>query len=416
MALLPYARQRLASFIVELDRSAEGDFPYQDSKLALGHLKALFEEKHKRLEGFDETNAPDVVMQQCRLALRDLFIYLPLVGFILRSTTTRNAFEAFGPFLRLAVDILEPGVSRFDRKTKLLLSSEWDYSPFTYHTVSDLEGFLFIGLPAPESGNPLLVPLAGHELGHAVWHAYSIRNRLKSRAQAEVVKAIEANWQRYLQIFQIKIDVGELTTNLVALETWARALEWCLRQAEESFCDFLGLRIFGESYLRAFGYILSPGYGNRSERYPEMRSRVDHLLRAASKYQIDVPPDFTDLFDKDEPLNVAEADKFRIQLADQALENLLEDLISESNGIAEKAGLSPSSPDEVNRVLQRLRQIAPPEQCKTMADILNAGWKAYGDDDLWKEHPALQARRVSILKELVLKSLEIFEIERIQSE
>src|SRR5439155_22334513 len=145
-----------------------------DSKAALDQLRTLFERKLQRLEAFAPGSDLSIISQECRVTLLALYQYLPLLGFILRSTNVRNAFEAFGPFLRLAGDVLEPGIERSQRKTKLLLSSEWDYSPFTYPTIPDLPKFLFIGLPAPESANPLLIPLAGHELGHAVWSRYSL--------------------------------------------------------------------------------------------------------------------------------------------------------------------------------------------------------------------------------------------------
>jgi hypothetical protein len=38
---------------------------------------------------------------------------------------------------------------------------------------------------------------------------------------------------------------------------------------EELFCDLAGLALFGESYLHAFQYLLSPSIGfSRSEEYP----------------------------------------------------------------------------------------------------------------------------------------------------
>ena len=94
-------------------------------------------------------------------SLHDLAQYTPILGFILRSTNIRNAFEARGPLVRLAQKLLS-------KNTKLIVSSEWQYSPFVHPPIQDLKNFVLIGLPAPESSNPLIIPLAGHELGHAV--------------------------------------------------------------------------------------------------------------------------------------------------------------------------------------------------------------------------------------------------------
>jgi hypothetical protein len=417
VALLPYTQQRVRSFLLEIEHLSESEFPYLDSKAALDQLRTLFARKLQRLDAFVPQSDPNIVSQECRVTLLSLYQYLPLLGFILRSTNVRNAFEAFGPFLRLAGDVLEPGVKRTERKTKLLLSSEWDYSPFTYPTVPDLPNFLFIGLPAPESGNPLLIPLAGHELGHAAWSRYALRQEFKVSAQAEVIKAIQADWTKYQQVFPaIKIAPAELATNLFALETWRLALEWCLYQAEETFCDFLGLRLFGASYLHAFAYLLSPGFGSRSARYPAMQARVPHLVRAAKAFRVSVPTGYADLFKDDSITTASQADEYRIRIADQALEHLIGGLIKTTTEKAEVASISTPTEAEIQRVLLRIRRVVPAEKCTTIADILNAGWIAHNDESLWNETPAIKARKNQVLKELILKNLEIFEIERIQQE
>jgi hypothetical protein len=75
----------------------------------------------------------------------------------------RNSFEAYDPLRELAHKLL-------DYKPAIILSSEWEFSPFTYPAISDdLPDFVFIGLPACEAGNALVLPLAGHELGHSIW-------------------------------------------------------------------------------------------------------------------------------------------------------------------------------------------------------------------------------------------------------
>jgi len=44
---------------------------------------------------------------------------------------------------------------------------------------------------------------------------------------------------------------------------------------------------------------------------------------------------------------------------------------------------------------------------------LNASWQAYHDIDLWKSIPDVLERKDQILKDLVLKNIEIFEVEQI---
>ena len=54
----------------------------------------------------------------------------------------------------------------------------------------------------------------------------------------------------------------------------------------------------------------------------------------------------------------------------------------------------------------------PAEKCKCLADILNAAWLAYRDLAFWEHNPQIAERKDTILKELVLKNIELFEIEQ----
>jgi hypothetical protein len=111
-------------------------------------------------------------------------------------------------------------------------------------------------------------------LGHSVWAHYKLAQSFTAKVEDEVVQAIQARLTDYQQLFGTGIKPGDLTTNLFARETWRLAAEWCLSQAEESFCDFIGVRIFGASYLHAFAYLLAPSFGTRAIEYPGIETRV----------------------------------------------------------------------------------------------------------------------------------------------
>jgi len=250
MNLLACTRQRISSVLEQVKSLAESEFPHPHSRDVLAIIENELAEKAVQLDVLDEKSDTVLVKQQCGLALRALFRFLPRLGLILRSTNVRNAFELFGPLLRIAAEMLEPGVKPKDRTTKLVLSSEWDYSPFTYPLAADLPGVVFIGLPAPESANPLLIPLAGHELGHNVWYKNKLDGFVRPTAKALVVKFIGDNWAEYAAVFPYVASPKILTTDMFAQETWTPALQLVLRQAEETFADFLGLRLFGVAYYR----------------------------------------------------------------------------------------------------------------------------------------------------------------------
>ena len=392
----------------------ESEFPYEDSKQALIELRSVFKDHHDTLNNFIPSSDPATVLQACRVALVALYRYLPVLGFILRSTNVRNAFEVFGPFVRLCGDILEPDVEPAKRATRLLLSSEWDYSPFIFQNLGVLSNFVLIGLPAPESANPLLLPVAGHELGHSIWVKRSCRASFQGPVAAEVSDAIEGRLTEFNTTFGLSIKPGTVMTDLSAIESWIPAAQWCLAQCEETFCDFVGIRIFGESYLKAFAYLLAPSFGTRSKNYPSMAARTTNLLKAAGDLGVSCPPDYAELFENEPSPKLSSSDKFRLDIADRALDRLVPILLAEARQFIDSAKIPDRNAAEVDRILDRFAQVVPAARCASVADILSAAWKAQEDATFWAAETGIQQRKDEVLKELALKNLEVFEIEQMQ--
>jgi hypothetical protein len=419
MLSLEYARSRLRAFLAEVSRLRESEFPYPDSEAALDLLEQRFSAKLIHLESLGPGNDPAVIKQQCAHALTGLFDYLPILGFILRSTNVRNAFEVYRPLRRLARNVLEPTVDEARRATRILLSSEWDYSPLIYWEMPDLPDFALIGMPAPESSNPLLIPLAGHELGHSVWAKTFQTKRQTPKLQSEIVGIISGRWAEFQTVFPSlgNIQPGELTSNLYAREAWIKSFAWAMSQAEESFCDFVGLRIFGSSYLHAFAYLLSPNMaGPRPEHYPNLKTRGKNLVRAAAAYSIPVSADYDELFD-DMPAPSAPAeDAFRLSVADDVLEAVVPALIHDAGHIIESTGICLPNDRGAEQIYKRFLYIVPAEGAHCLADILNAGWLAAKDTSLWSALPHVASTRDIVLCELILKTCEVFEYEQIMRE
>src|ERR1035438_8334778 len=187
--LVAYSKNRTKAFIAEVDRIKESDFPYKHSEEALSLIKDLISENLEYLSTVGPQSDTHAIQRICTTSLDALYDYLPLLGFLIRSTNVRNGFEFYGPLLRLSRQILTKDDIR------LVLSSEWDHSPLTFQEIRGLLNFIFIGLPATESDNPLLIPLAGHELGHHLWESHSLSAKLKIPISNEVIKGIEARWQ-----------------------------------------------------------------------------------------------------------------------------------------------------------------------------------------------------------------------------
>ncbi len=419
MNLLNNTREKLSSVLKQIKQLSECEFPYPDSKDVLGIIEDIFLQISTALDGLDKHTNPDIVKAQCGLALRALFRYVPRLGFVLRSTDVRNAFEVFGPLLRIAREVLEPDVSAQDRTTKLLLSSEWNYSPVTYPQAIDLPGIVFIGLPAPESANPLLVPLSGHELGHSVWSKENLDDNLRPDVKEHIIAYITSHWHDYHQTFPYVDSPSVLTTNMFAQQTWAPALTLTLRHAQEIFCDFIGLRIFGRSYLQAYAYLVAPNVPlPRSIHYPEALKRVQYLVSAAESdlYNIDVPGGYLDLFqDRPEP-NITQVDRFRLATADTVLGEIATQLAIRADAIIQATTVPRPSEAESQRILGRFKRVVPAKGCKCLADIMNAAWIAYGDATFWVDIPQVVPRKDVILQELVLKNIELLEVEQILEE
>jgi len=406
--LVKYALDRIESVLESIRQLKASEFPYNDSEDALCRIEELFKNTLQRLDAIDAH--PDYIKQLCSISLRHLFIYLPKLGFILRSTNVRNAFETFWPLRDIARKALDPEV-------KLILSSEWTYSPMIYHEIRVLPGFVLIGLPASESSNPLLIPLCGHELGHAVWanKKGKLENIIKNTFYEEAPEHIANNWNEYSELFpSIDKPDEKLGANIFAFTRLLRALELLLKQAEECFCDFIGLKIYGTAFLHAFAYLFAPFVSSpRAITYPKLAKRVNYLIKAATKYKIEVPESYENMFENRPEPQLSSMDKLLLSISDYILDKTADKLISKAKSLISKTNIARPSDEESKRIRKRLELVVPASRCKSLADILNASWQAYHDIDLWKSIPDVLERKDRILKDLVLKNIEIFEFEQI---
>ena len=406
MGTVDHARKRVAAFIDEIYRLKQSEFPYSHTKEALDLLAKRFEHHLNSLDkASKESTTEDSLITLCSATLQDLFRYSPILGFILRSTNVRNAFEAYGPLLKLARSIL-------GNRTKLIISSEWDFSPFTYQAITGLQDYVLIGLPASESSNPLLVPLAGHELGHSVWKTESISSEFETKIEDYVLEELRGTrWREYKALFPANEDKKSLTKIFVK-PTWLPAYEWALLQTEETFCDLFGLLLFAESYLYAFAYLLAPGtFGQRSVQYPKIEQRIHRLAKAAKKMGVLVPPDF-------ESACVPEIDptefttNLLVSIADTVSDKIISDLIELVQSFAGTKNIPARDTAKVSSICHDFRfKIAPITEQHSLTNISNAGWECALDPDLWSSIPQIKPNdRDRVLKDLILKSMEVSEV------
>lgn len=406
MQTLQFARARIAAVLTEIERLKHSEFAYAHSEHALKAVEGIFKRSQDTLSRLSEQSSPDILNNECGLSLKRLFIFHPILGFILRSTNARNAFEIYAPLLRLARQTLSPDA-------KLLLSSEWDFSPFVYSMITDLPEYSMIGIPASESSNPLLVPLAGHELGHTYWKLNSLAKRFSSNVEALTVNTIRGSrWADFNQVFP-HFPQKDIDTNLFARNSWQPAYTFAMLQIEEIFCDALGVLLFAESYLCAFAYLIAPRLpGMRSPSYPNLTARAHYICSIASALGVTPPSDFVAAFeDMDAPSDPAR--KVLTAIADDVVAIAVPGVVALIRDIDIRDQLPRRNHDVVKEIASDFRLIVPTERTSSITDITNAAWLCYNDPDLWSTGPDTMdgIRKLTVLRELVLKSFEILEVQ-----
>jgi hypothetical protein len=242
-----------------------------------------------------------------------------------------------------------------------------------------------------------------------------VANNFSLKLQRDIEAAVlsevkDKRWTEYESIYS-GIKKEELD-ELFPKTTWSPAVDWALLQAEEIFCDFFGLRLFAESYLYAFAYLVSPGtLGLRSMSYPNMRKRVELLLWASEQLGIAKPTAFMEQFrDSAEPDDVRM--KFLVSIADSVSVELKARLIEYVQNVSTQKDLAIRVTANVEAIRKTYAElVVPTKHPQTLTDILNAGWACAMDEHLWKETPLIPPEdRDRILKDLMLKSMEVSEI------
>ena len=64
----------------------------------------------------------------------------------------------------------------------------------------------------------------------------------------------------------------------------------------------------------------------RVEQYPKLTTRVQNLLNAAERFDVEVPSGYADLFEDDEDPYYHDSAKYNLMLADSSLAGMVEEL------------------------------------------------------------------------------------------
>jgi hypothetical protein len=397
-------RRKIESAQAQIRQIACVDFPYEDPRLALDSLKRALDGYLEVLAAALASDDLDTIVEACKMLNLKIVEYHPLLGFLLRATNIRNSFEVYDPLKELTRLLL-------DHKPGVILSSEWEFSPFTYPTASDdLPGFVLIGLPASEAGNALILPLAGHELAHSIWSHGDVGSTLDPEINVSVAKCYLSNADEFTKIFQKDCTIDNLL-NQPVLDYLSLSCDISGRQCEEIFCDAMGVRLFGESFIHSFEYLIVPSLGgNRSEYYPPLDTRLEYLRAAAAAFSIPLVVDHQPPV-REAVRNLPARQGFALRMADAASATLLPTLLQRAEDYCERRKVPKPAPEIAREIAMGFRACVPAQGARHMANIINAGWEVYME--LVGSELALDAKdgEFEILNNLMFKSLEVLEYE-----
>jgi hypothetical protein len=184
-----------------------------------------------------------------------------------------------------------------------------------------------------------------------------------------------------------------------------------IKQLEELFSDFVGLKLFGQSYVHSFEYLLAPSTGDfRWRDYPGLRTRAAFLETAAEHFGIPVPLDYSSRFE-DPSITGDPAEVFLAKTSDAATRESIIALLDCVTQLSEQLQFPVISPEKTAACLQCIRGGIPCEDAGYVGNIINAGWAAYLDDAIFPWPAQKEGRRIDALNEILLKSIEVNEYE-----
>lgn len=404
---LRYSQQKIAAALQLISEFKAMRFPHSDSASAVNKLELLLRLTKNQ---FDFPSASIDLTRQTEMETTALIDeILGLLGIISNSANVRNSFEIQGPVLDLAKRLLG------DEKANLIISFEWKYIPFTYpQNHPHLPSFVVIGMPASEASNALLLPVTGHELGHSLWRRDRCHDHFEPEINEAVIQSIKKplreKYDDQFKIFSISADNCDDYQNLW---TWEKAADYCFRQVEEIFSDFVGLSLFGTSYLDSFEYLLSPALSTeRDPEYPADATRAQYLEDNAARVGVTISGSYKTRFAaQNSPFHPERNQNFQMILADCASETLVTPVADHVARLCANRGVSPPDAQETEDILCNFLSGVPAEHTTGLGAILNAGWSAFKDPNFMAGD--LDQDRIKTINELVLKSIEVHEIERI---
>lgn len=401
-----YALQKLSSAVKLTELLLNSDWPYDDSRKALDEIHKVFKRQLEEMSGLSGASK-EIQVSWCRNTRSRLKELIGFVGVIMRSAEVRNSFESYYPIRTLCDNLL-------GREFGIILGSEWSYSPFVYPIPNEtLKKYIFFGLPSTESQNALLVPVAGHELGHALWrmgnHSEAVVEKITSIKQTlvDIIKRRPREDPSQAVLFP---EYGPATPGPTEIQQYTSnrpIFELASRQVEEVFCDVVGCWIFGDSFVHAYCYLMSPDDGYRqSSYYPTNRARAEFISVAMQEFY-QKKTDILDRFPVISGDGRQESNKDVIS-ADTITKDMFKYVLDAVKFIMEKVKIERPKLDAEDAAYSSLLRIGP-SMSGTPQEVINAGWRLRRNINSWSVPGVPAEKKVAILNDLIFKSFEVSE-------
>jgi hypothetical protein len=261
----------------------------------------------------------------------------------------------------------------------------------------------------------MLIPLAGHELGHSVWLSMTGGAYFHTPIVEAVVDLVRKKWASCKAIFP-SARKAHVVRELLAYTPWAAVADRASFQAEEVFSDAVGIAVFGEAYLYAFQYFAAPFMvAERPPTYPAMTQRVSYMARAAERLGARLPADFVRSF-RDEPRfrEWAPESRFLLKLADLTLQRVGDDVLKLVVSLAEQWALPDAKAEELELIRHDFEKLVPAPGSFSLQALLVAAWGCARDNAFWKGIKQIRPKdRFRTINELLLKSVDVLEYTKI---
>jgi hypothetical protein len=94
-------------------------------------------------------------------------------------------------------------------------------------------------------------------------------------------------------------------------------------------------------------------------------------------------------------------------------------IIEKAKEFCETKHLNERHDEDVPRIVESFKKVVPATGAQSLASIVNAAWRLFlENENCWKEVYRITKKkpekRVELIRALALKSIEVFQIERIQ--